>query len=67
MPDAQNYAGGVCASGGLKLLVPDAAQHGLIAHYTFDDNRAADSSGHGNHAKVTRSLRSESWFMSLNI
>ena len=52
MPDAQNYAGGVCASGGLKILVPDAAQHGLIAHYTFDDNRAADSSGHGNHAKV---------------
>lgn len=52
MANAQNFAGGVCAAGGLKILVPDAAQHGLIAHYSFDDARATDSSGHGNHARV---------------
>ena len=32
--------------------MPDAAAPGLIAHYTFDDDRATDTSGHGNHAKV---------------
>jgi hypothetical protein len=47
MTDCQSYAGGVCASSGLKILVPDAAEPGLIAHYSFDDDRAADSSGHG--------------------
>jgi len=52
MPDCQSYARGVCAAGGLKLLVPDAAAPGLIAHYTFDDDRATDTSGHGHHAKV---------------
>jgi len=50
--DAQNFAGGVCASSGQKILVPDAAPRGLIAQYSFDDARATDASGHGNHAKV---------------
>ena len=48
----QSYQGGVCASGGFKILVPDAAEPGLVAHYTFDDARSSDSSGHGNHAKT---------------
>ena len=52
VPDCQPYSGGLCASGGLKILVPDATEPGLIAHYNFDDDRASDSSGHGNHAKV---------------
>jgi len=52
IPDCQTYAGGVCASGGLKILTPDASERGLIAHYNFDDDRASDTSGHGNHAKV---------------
>ena len=52
LPDCQAYSGGVCASGGQKILVPDGAEKGLIAHYTFDDARATDTSGHGNHAKV---------------
>ena len=43
----------MCAAGGHKVLVPDAASPGLVAHYTFDDDRAADSSGLGNHAKST--------------
>ena len=51
IPNCQAYPSGVCAAGGMKVLVPDAAAPGLIAHYTFDDDRAADSSGHGNHAK----------------
>ncbi len=46
------YKGGVCASGGNKLLLTDAPEPGLIAHYNFDDNRALDSSGNGNHAKI---------------
>jgi len=48
----ESYKGGVCASGGFKLLVSDATEPNLIAHYDFDDNRASDSSGHGNHAKT---------------
>ena len=52
MPNAQSYSGGVCAAGGLKILVPDATERGLVAHYNFDDARATDSSGHGNHPKV---------------
>ena len=52
MPQCQAYDGGVCADGGLKLLVADAAQEGLIAHYDFDSERGADSSGHGNHAQL---------------
>jgi hypothetical protein len=51
IPDCESYPSGVCAEGGHKVLVPDAASPGLIAHYTFDDDRAADSSGLGNHAK----------------
>ena len=52
VPDCQSYASGVCASGGLKILMPDAPEPGLIAHYNFDDDRATDTSGHGHHASV---------------
>ena len=52
MPTCQSYQGGVCANGGFKILIPDASESGLIAHYNFDDERATDSSGHGNHAET---------------
>ena len=55
MPQCQAYEGGICADGGLKVLVADSAQTGLIAHYDFDSERAADSSGHGNHAETAPS------------
>lgn len=52
MPQCQAYEGGVCANGGFKLLVADATQPNLIAHYNFDDARSTDTSGKGNHAET---------------
>ena len=51
MSSCQTYEKAVCASGAFKLLVADSTEPGLVAHYTFDDSRGADSSGHGNHAE----------------
>ena len=52
LPDCQHHGRALCASGGLKVIVPDSMEPHLIAHYSFDDSRALDSSGHGNHASV---------------
>lgn len=49
---SERYEQGVCAQNGSKPLVADAAADGLIAYYTFDDELALDSSGHGHHARV---------------
>jgi len=38
--------------GGPEMLAPDAPEHGLVAHYNFEDAIASDTSGNGNHAKV---------------
>ena len=35
----------------MKIITADAPEPGLIAYYNFDDARAVDSSGHGNHAE----------------
>lgn len=46
------FTNGVCLFGGQSVLMPDAAPEGLIAHWSFDDSRGLDSSGHQHHAKT---------------
>ena len=42
--------GPICVEGGKKVLAADAAPRGIIAHFTFDDAHALDTSGMHNHA-----------------
>merc|ERR1711898_31634 len=44
-------AGGVCLANGEKILLPDAVPKSMVGRWTFDDNKALDSSGKRNHAK----------------
>ena len=43
--------GAICLFDGKKVLLPDAVQQGLVGHWTFDEVKPIDSSGHGNHAE----------------
>ena len=52
LPNCTAYGGALCADGGAKVMVRDAAADKLVARYTFDDGRGLDSSGHGLHARV---------------
>lgn len=52
LPNCTAYGGALCADGGAKVMVRDAATDKLVARYTFDDGRGLDSSGHGLHARV---------------
>ena len=42
--------GPLCVEGGKKVLTADACPRGMLAHFTFDDAHALDSSGAHNHA-----------------
>merc|ERR1711907_734343 len=44
-------AGGICLANGEKILLPDAVPKSMVGRWTFDDNKALDSSGKRNHAK----------------
>ena len=52
LPNCTAYGGALCADGGAKVMVRDAAADKLVARYTFDDGRGLDSAGHGLHARV---------------
>ncbi len=43
--------GAICLFEGRKVLLPDAAPKGMIAHWNFDGDHVVDSSGNRNHAK----------------
>jgi hypothetical protein len=42
-------SGPVCFSDRQRVVLPNAVQPGLVAHYTFDEQSAYDASGNGNH------------------
>jgi len=53
VPSCMSYERSVCTDGGANVVAQDAASPGLVAYYTFDDSAGLDTSGLGNHAKVS--------------
>lgn len=48
--------GPICIAGGKKVISADAAPRSLLAHFTFDDSHALDTSGFHNHAVLAPSF-----------
>ena len=44
-PSCATYGSAYCAENGTKVMVVDASENFLIAHYKFDDGSGLDSSG----------------------